>query len=374
MINIQERKFEGYWVLGSKVIDVSMSEHAIYIRHHPEEFGFTAEELQKQYPYTGVDSKSDSIYREKLIIDVTHQGWVRVRHYDGPDYWSIQCDNTKRRSETIHDFMYWGIANKKMSYHDQAVLMGFDNDNDKEQYLFTDGGIATYLSESYKNRSDTILKEIASIIVDTELNEASLSRVLYHAKNGFFIISAFKSGNSLEQNYHSHIELKKLLKEWKLGYFELIGYWDSELYSKQVQEAEVAEMPTFSTEFYSSDLGSGESLGKVTKDLKLGSTLHTSAGGHDVHEIELSCFIPYNISSKYNYNQFLDRAEILRNHFDQQSFMALDINDQTVKLFNIEKNERVSLGQASVKNISYAYSRLRSNPTKSFLFEGIRRI
>jgi hypothetical protein len=374
MINLRERKFEGYWVYGSKVIDVSMSEHAIYVRQHPEEFGLTSEDLQIQYPFTGKDSKSDSINREKLIIDLTHQGWVRVRHYSSPDYWSIQCDNTKKRSETIHDFMYWCISNKKMSYHDQAVLMGFDNADDKEQYLFVDGGIATYLSESRKTMTTSILKELSNIKIETELQEASLSRVLSHAKNGFFIVSAFKGDNSLEQNYHNHIELKNLLKEWRLGFFELIGYWDSDMYNKQVQEAEVAEMPTFSTEFYSSDLGSGESLGKVTKDLKLGSNLHIKAGGSDIHEIELSCFVPYNVNSKYSYNQFMDRAEALRKYFNQQSFMALDIDDNKVKLFNLENKEITPLGQVSVKNISYAYSRLRSEPTKSFLFEGIRRI
>jgi hypothetical protein len=367
MLNLKERKFEGYWVLGSKVIDVSMSEHAIYVRHHPEEFGFTAEELQQQYPFTGKDGIADNNNREKLIIDLTHYGWVRVRHYDGPDYWSIQSDNTKKRSETIHDFMYWCIANKKMSYHDQAVLMGFDNEQDNEQYLFVDGGIATYLSESRSTMTTTILKELSDIKIETELKEASLSRVLSHAKNGFFIISAFKGDNSLEQNYHNHVELKNLLKEWRLGFFELIGYWDSEMYNKQVTEG--SEIPTFSTE-----LGPQESLGKVAKDLKLGSDLHIKAGGSDVHEIELSCFVPYNVKSYSDYAQFLTRAEALRKYFNQQSFMALDVDTDVIKLFNWEKKEEVSLGKVSIKSISYAYSRLRSEPTKSFLFEGIRRI
>jgi hypothetical protein len=349
--------FQGYWVKNDKVYDVTNSSHIKFIIEHPEWFELTLEELHQIYNKYGEKFRAENKAREFIIRSVAKLGWVRVRHYTKPiDYWSIQCDSIARRSNTIKDFIYWGVENHVLSYNDSAVLIGYNNENDIEKFDFNSGGIKNFLIESNKKR-EYIIKELTLLTKKARMSETSLARVLHHFQNGFFIISAFKDDLSLQQNYNKHIELKRLLKEMQLGFFELIGYWDQEMYNKMVVQED----------------SSDEDINKVSKSLQIGKDLHLGLGGFDMSQIELSCFVPYNINNPhhYTYTEFLLKAESLRRHFFQDSFMALDIKDDTVKLLNYDKKESISLGQLSIRKISYAYSRLRKNPEKSFLFENV---
>lgn len=143
----------GYWVKGSKVYDVTASAHVKFMLDNLELFDLTKEDIATAYAEfkekPGIEGKA----REALIKYVSSYGWVRVRHYRRPeDYWSIQADNTKIRKETITDFIYWAIKNKVMAYDDSVIILGYDNEDDREVYTFQTGGVKNYLMAENKNK------------------------------------------------------------------------------------------------------------------------------------------------------------------------------------------------------------------------------
>ena len=58
------------------------------------------------------------------------------------------------------------------------------------------------------------------------INETKLSRIVENTKDSFTIISAFRSELPIEENVRRHNELKKDLRDYGLGFTELIGFWD----------------------------------------------------------------------------------------------------------------------------------------------------
>ena len=141
-------KENGYWAKGSKVYNVSGNHHIAFIIDHPDLFDLTPEDIKSVFDKHGEQMGREGKAREELIISVSSQGWIRVRHYYKPeDYWSIQCDSTRSRKDEIKSFIWWAIENKIMGYHDPAILLGYNNSNDKEVYSFQRGGIENFLME-----------------------------------------------------------------------------------------------------------------------------------------------------------------------------------------------------------------------------------
>ena len=135
----------GYWVLGSKVYDMSADRHILFIEEHPELFHLTPEEIKAMFNKHGENPNQEALARDELIKFVSKQGWIRVRHYVKPeDYWSIQTDDIKKRKADIQTFLYWAIEHKVMNYNSTAVIMSFDN-TDRELYDYQSGGIKQYL-------------------------------------------------------------------------------------------------------------------------------------------------------------------------------------------------------------------------------------
>lgn len=141
----ESKGFEGYWVKYSKVYDVD--KHITFILRNPELFNMTKDEIRAVYQKYGEKIGQEGKAREEIIIQVAHQGWIRVRHYQKPeDYWTIQFDRFGKRKYTIDAFIDYALENLGMHMNDAISLLGYD-DGYSKNYSFQEGGISAFLME-----------------------------------------------------------------------------------------------------------------------------------------------------------------------------------------------------------------------------------
>jgi hypothetical protein len=57
----------GYWVNGDKIIDVTFTSHIDYLRDHPENFGFSKQEVDETFQRHREKPSKDGSAREELI-------------------------------------------------------------------------------------------------------------------------------------------------------------------------------------------------------------------------------------------------------------------------------------------------------------------
>ena len=348
----------GYWIHGDEIYDLTTSIHQDFILDNPEKFGYTTQELKDLYDKYGENFHQEGKAREELIKNVSSLGWVRVRHYSKPqDYWSIQCDNIDRRRHTIENFIYWAVENKIMGYNDPAVILGYDNPEDKKVYNWDSGGIEQFLSEEHSyltvnERRAVALRTIENIPYDFIINESSLSRVIQHGKNGFMILSAFKGDVPLEENLTNSRALQKALREKNLGFFQLIGVWDIN------EEVEISKPPTK----------------RIKSIINKAKQTHINSGGSEEAEVELSYFVPYNEKSGLSYEEFkkLGLDLIQSDRFNQYAYIYSEPSTDSIILKTREGYiEKIWKG-ITLNSISKCYSMMKNNLKRHFLFEGVR--
>lgn len=131
--------------------DPAEGTHISYIIEHPEEFTLTKEEIQKIYDTYQEELYREGKAREEIIQRVSQEGWIRVRHYLKPDYWSIQTYDTVRERKYIVDFVVWCLENtlhnrRIMTLTDELHLFSY-KDATMEIYDFSRGGVERFLLE-----------------------------------------------------------------------------------------------------------------------------------------------------------------------------------------------------------------------------------
>jgi len=147
---------KGFWVKGSRIIEVQGASHINYIIDNPEDFGLDLEEIRNIYKKHGEKLGQEGDAREEIIINVSRRGWVRVRHYIRPrDYWSIQAYNERIGKKSIENFIYWALENKKMSLNDELQIFYYETE-DLEIYDYKNGGVRKFLSEQIKKYKKNI--------------------------------------------------------------------------------------------------------------------------------------------------------------------------------------------------------------------------
>jgi len=78
----------------------------------------------------------------------TRAGLVRIRKYVKPMYWSIQCNSTHDQRADIVAFIRWGVESGIMRKDDAAVILGFQNKEDRHSYTWAEGGIGKYIEST----------------------------------------------------------------------------------------------------------------------------------------------------------------------------------------------------------------------------------
>jgi len=68
---------------------LSVERHIQLIIENPDIFGYTKQEILDLYNKYHEDLGQEGKAREEIINQVIKKGWIRVRKYDRPEYWSI---------------------------------------------------------------------------------------------------------------------------------------------------------------------------------------------------------------------------------------------------------------------------------------------
>ncbi len=180
------------------------------------------------------------------------------------------------------------------------------------------------------------------------LSESKLSRLLSQTENDFFIISAFRDIYTLEQNIERSEKLKADIRKYKLGFVELVGFWDEKLFQQMKSEGLIE-----------ADQKNKKFINTVKKTLS------------DENATELSFFVPYNskAGSKFDFEQIALQLMI---DYDQQAIIFYF--EESTEVGYLWSNGTIqTLGKFSSDKMWFAYSKLRygKNSGRKFMF-GIR--
>ena len=137
----------GYWVNGTTIKNIGYGKHIEYICAHPEEFGLTKNRINEVFAKHREKVNQEGNAREELVKLACDSGWIRVRQYIDPEYWSIQFDAWHKRKKDVCHFVQWAIGKGIMSKNEEIRLVGF-RDNYSQIYAFVDGGAIKLLEEN----------------------------------------------------------------------------------------------------------------------------------------------------------------------------------------------------------------------------------
>ena len=186
MRKILERVSDSFWISpsGKEIIPLDGT-HISFIVSNPKKFGLTKDYIEETYDKYNEPMNKEGDARKEIIKEVSKRGWIRVRHYFKPDYWSIQCDSYSNhiRTRTIKKFLEWAIIDKGIM-DEQAELRILSYDTD---YLYVvswnEGGAITILEKLRKKKITMFKKVIENGIIKykTILKEDN-KRVCYEEK------------------------------------------------------------------------------------------------------------------------------------------------------------------------------------------------
>jgi hypothetical protein len=137
--------FAGYWVKDNSVYAFDHT-HIIFVIDNTELFGITDPEIKDCYKKHSEQLGTEGRAREEIIKRVSKDGWIRVRHYKKPDYWTVQFDEYQIRISIIEDFIQFALENLGMTPYDPIVLTGYF-DGYKKEFSFKDGGVGQFITE-----------------------------------------------------------------------------------------------------------------------------------------------------------------------------------------------------------------------------------
>jgi hypothetical protein len=139
----------GFWVIGRSVFEVSESSHILFLAEHPALFSLTLDQIKEVYKTFAEPFGSDGgRAREHLIRLASRSRAIRIRKYERPSYWSIQCNSTANQRQEILSFIRWAIRSGVMREDDAAVILGFQDEGDRHSYTWEKGGIGKYLQST----------------------------------------------------------------------------------------------------------------------------------------------------------------------------------------------------------------------------------
>jgi len=204
-------------------------------------------------------------------------------------------------------------------------MMRQENMNDLDDIIITKRIRKRYKSYFEKYKDDDVKYYIKYNFSFERLQEESLSRVWQHAQKGCALLSAFKKGRHIDYNMKMHIKLKKHIRTYGLGFFEVDGVY----INKKGEE-----------------------------------------------ESELSIFVPYN-PHKYTFDEFKKILVSFCKQYNQESILLKypDTIDKGKAVYLYQSGEEEIIGyHVTYKEFVQAYSKLRygSHAGRKFSFEGVR--
>jgi hypothetical protein len=141
-------QLEAFWYKNGKLFEMSDSKHIQFIVKNPEKFGISKDRINDIYNKYNEPIGFEGKAREELIKEVASNGWIRIRHYSRPDYWSIQFDKWSIRKRDVKSLVEdLVLIHKKMGKYDELVLVGYE-DNFTQEYKYQDNGAMKFMTEN----------------------------------------------------------------------------------------------------------------------------------------------------------------------------------------------------------------------------------
>ena len=216
-----------YWISPRGVIYPVGDNHISSVISSPETFGLTREQIDAAYAEEGERIGLEGKAREKIILDLVDKGWVRIRNYLRTG-WVVNLNKMTRRAK---DYLWhWAsemissnqpklssvtielpTGSESMSLEDISKDKLYSESRDRREFL-TVGAFGEKKPEAYSRSGFGIF-------------EASFSRLYKVHSTGYALLSSFRNEKSKEENFSSHVSLKKDLKDSNLGYWELDGVY-----------------------------------------------------------------------------------------------------------------------------------------------------
>jgi len=118
-----------FWISPEGEVMSIDGNHIESIHKDPEKFGFNKEEIEDIYAkhgenpkYSGMEGKA----REELMVDAMNRGWIRIRRYNRPDFYSIQTGrHDKSFQRRLTDWVMGMIQSGNAHKHSELRVVRF---------------------------------------------------------------------------------------------------------------------------------------------------------------------------------------------------------------------------------------------------------
>ena len=108
-----------FWISPKGEILSVGTKHIDMIINSPETFGLTKEQIQQVFQKHNEPMGSEGNAREELMADLLKQGWIRIRKYRRPDFWSVQGGKLDHTFYThMIEWIHGMAVNKTFQYSD----------------------------------------------------------------------------------------------------------------------------------------------------------------------------------------------------------------------------------------------------------------
>lgn len=221
-------KDQAFWISpqGKVKFITNKDTHIGQIIKNPTYFGYTKNMIQDIYNKYNEKLGSEGNAREEIILSLIKKGWIRIRKYNRPDYWSINVPNLNNKiKDALQSWSSYIIKQGEGPYSNVKI----DTPMKILQYNVSDlSKDVLYLNENEKIPTKRFLLDFSKggkrKMYKKFFNETSLSRIWQHVTDStrsFGVISAYRQDlYSEEKNEERHNQLGKELKSKGYGIIE----------------------------------------------------------------------------------------------------------------------------------------------------------
>ena len=140
---------KGYWVKGTRRIEVAASTHLQAVLNEPDDFGVTHQFITACYQLSGEPFGMEGRAREEILRRAMKNGWLRVReHIDaGDQYWTIEGCLIRQSMPSIVAFVRWAVfTSMAMKAKDSLNIIDLET-GEGNRYPYQEGGAGMFLDE-----------------------------------------------------------------------------------------------------------------------------------------------------------------------------------------------------------------------------------
>ena len=90
-----------YWISPKGQLATVTQSHILEVIVHPEKFGYTKQKIARIYKKHNERLGLEGAAREEIIRNLVANGWIRIREYNKPYYWSITAARFNKRTKAV---------------------------------------------------------------------------------------------------------------------------------------------------------------------------------------------------------------------------------------------------------------------------------